>query len=334
LASKLSKIETVALVGGETLIGREIRDLFATTHFPARLSLVASGTDESGLLTEVDGEPALVGPLDETALSEAKVAILAGTPESARKVIELGLSTALVDLTYAGEDSPRARLRAPMVEPSGLVLAADTVHVIAAPASIAVTLILNHLHPIHPVQRIVAHVYEPASEHGKAGLDELQLQAVNLLSFKGLPKKVFCAQTAFNLLARFGEEAPESLEDIELRVERHLATLLSAASRAPLPSIRLIQAPVFHGESLSLWVEFEENPGVVEVERVLTEDLIDLRSDDQEPPNIVGVAGQEGVAVGAVSMDRNYPNACWIWMVSDNLRLRASNAAAVARQLL
>jgi aspartate-semialdehyde dehydrogenase len=334
LASKLSKIETVALVGGETLIGREIRDLFATTHFPARLSLVASGTSGGGLLTEVDGEPAVVAPLDESALSEAKVAILAGTPESTRKVIELGLSTSLVDLTYAGEDGPRARLRAPVVEPSGLILPAETVHVIAAPAAIAVTLLLNHLHPIHPVRRVVVHVYEPASEHGKAGLDELQQQTVNLLSFKGLPKRVFDAQAAFNLLARFGEEAPESLEDIELRVERHLATLLSAASHAPLPSIRLIQAPVFHGESFSLWVEFEENPGVAEVERVLTEDLIDLRRDDQEPPNIVGVAGQEGVAVGAVSMDRNYPKACWLWMVSDNLRLRASNAAAVARQLL
>ncbi|MDZ4783839.1 MAG: hypothetical protein SGJ19_26625, partial [Planctomycetia bacterium] len=46
-----------------------------------------------------------------------------------------------------------------------------------------------------------------------------------------------------------GDAAPERLEDLELRIERHLATLLSSASRAPIPSIRLIQAPVFHGHS-------------------------------------------------------------------------------------
>jgi len=58
-----------------------------------------------------------------------------------------------------------------------------------------------------------------------------------LLSFKGQPKAVYDAQLAFNMLARFGDEAPESLENLELRVERHLATLLSTGSLAPIPSI-------------------------------------------------------------------------------------------------
>src|SRR6476646_2878727 len=101
LANKLSKIETVGLVGGETLIGREIRDAFATTHFPARLSLIASEADETGVLTEVEGEPAVVRPLDPLALGEAKAAFLAGSPESTRAAMALGLDTPLIDLTYA-----------------------------------------------------------------------------------------------------------------------------------------------------------------------------------------------------------------------------------------
>jgi hypothetical protein len=48
----------------------------------------------------------------------------------------------------------------------------------------------------------------------------------------------------------------------------------------------------------------------------------------------VGVAGQDGVAVGAVAMDRNDPQACWCWLVADNLRLAAENAVAVGRQFL
>ena len=334
MANRLSKIETVALVGSETLIGREIRDIFATSHFPARLTLIASGADETGLLKEFEGEPTVVGPLDSQALEDTRSAFLAGSSDSTRTALTLSLDTPLIDLTYAGEESPRGRLRAPMVEPAGHNVPADAVHVIASPASIALALILNRLHPLHPIQRSVAHVFEPASERGKPGLDELQEQTVNLLSFKGQPKKIFAAQLAFNMLARFGEEAPERLEDLELRIERHLATLLSAASRAPMPSIRLIQAPVFHGHGISLWVEFEENPGASEVERVLRSEFIDVRVDDQEPPNIVGVTGQEGIAVGAVTLDRNHPRACWIWAVSDNLRLRAANAVAVARQLL
>ena len=330
----MPKTQTIALVGGETLIGREIRDVFSTSSFPAELSLVAAVQDDAGLLTEVQGEPAVVAPLDAEALGDAKVVFLAGTADSARTALGLGVDAALIDLTYACEESPRARLRAPMVEPAGYGPPADTVHVIAGPASIALAMILNRLHPLYPIERAVAHIFEPASERGKPGLEELQQQTVSLLSFKGQPKAVFDAQLAFNLLARYGEEAPEPLEDLELRTERHLATLLSLASRAPIPSIRLIQAPVFHGHSFSLWVEFEENPGAAAVERALASDRIDVRDSDQEPPNIVGVTGDEGVSVGGVSLDRNHPQACWIWAVADNLRLMASNAITVARQLL
>ncbi len=44
------------------------------------------------------------------------------------------------------------------------------------------------------------------------GVEELQQQTVSLLSFKSLPKAVFDNQLSFNLLARYGEEAPRPLE--------------------------------------------------------------------------------------------------------------------------
>lgn len=325
---------TVALVGGESLLGREMRDVLTTSHFPAHVSLVASGEEEAGKLTEFEGEPAVVGRLDADALSTAKLVLLAGSAESTRAALELGVAAPLIDLTYAAEDSPRARLRAPLVEPPDYEAPPDAVHVVAHPASIALAMILNRLHPAHPVRRAVVHIFEPASERGKAGIDELQQQTVGLLSFKKQPKAVYDAQATFNMLARFGEDAPESLEDAELRIERHLATLLSGSSRSPMPSLRLIQAPVFHGHSFSLWVEFEENPGVAEIERTLSSESIDVRTSDQEPPNIAGIAGQDGIAVGAIAMDRNRTQACWIWAAADNLRLMAVNASALARQLL
>ena len=73
------------------------------------------------------------------------------------------------------------------------------------------------------------------------------------------------------------------LEDFELRTERHMATLLSAASRAPIPSIRLIQAPVFHGHTISLWVEFEENPGATETSKTPKDVFPFMNSTTNEP---------------------------------------------------
>ena len=62
-------------------------------------------------------------------------------------------------------------------------------------------------------------------------------------------------------------------------------------------------------------------------------DLIDVRRSDSEPPNIVGFAGQSGVAVGGITLDRNNTQACWAWMVADNVRLQAENAVKVAEQI-
>src|SRR5437868_10200336 len=101
----------------------------------------------------------------------------------------------------------------------------------------------------------------PICERGQAGIDELQKQTVGLLSLKPLSKDVYDAQVSFNLLAQYGSESRHSLEEIELKIDRHLATLLAGAGALSMPSLRLIQAPVFHGYSMSVWTEFEENPG-------------------------------------------------------------------------
>jgi aspartate-semialdehyde dehydrogenase len=324
----------LALVGSESLMGREIRDVFAGNTLGQGLKLVAAGTEETGKLTEHGGEPAFVAALQAETLESAQLIFLAGPPESVKQTRELAPRAHLIDLSYVAEDMPNARLRAPMVEPAGYQAPAGSVHVIANAAAIAIALVLNRLGASHKLRRALAHVFEPASERGVAALEELQKQTVSLLSFKGQPKEIFDAQLAFNLLARYGEEAPVALDDSETRIERHLATLLALSGGGVLPSLRLIQAPVFHGYSISLWAEFESNPGVAAIEQALAADWVDVRGSGTEPPDVVGMAGQNGVAVGNISTDRNNPQAAWLWIVADNFRLRAENALALAQELL
>jgi len=327
----------VAIVGGESLLGREFRDLIAEQRLPIRVKLI--GVDESSLtLTEQDGEPVVITPLDEENLANSAVTILAGSQDSSRRALALAASRAagpsLIDMTYAAEDEPAARLRAPLVEPPGYTIPAGAVHVIAHPAAIALALFRARADAAFRIRRWLAHIFEPASERGQRGLDELKNQTVSLLSFQQLPKEIYDAQTGFNLLARYGEEAPQTLESIELRIERHLASLLGSHGAAPMPSIRLVQAPVFHGYSISVHAEFEERPDEQTLAEALSSPEVDVRMGDLEPPNNVGIAGQGGIAVGAISLDRNNPNGCWFWVVADNFRLTAENALAITRSVL
>lgn len=335
--------ETIALVGGETMLGREIREVFGESSLGGQVRLVAEEPDAAGTLTELDGAAAFLERFDPEEIRNAAAIVLAGSPESYARTASENVPGVIVDLTYAAEDAPGARLRAPLVEQQEMEQPEresdlSGPQVIAHPAAIAIGLLLGQLHRAHPIARSIIHVFAPASELGTPGVDELQQQTVALLSLQQMPKKVFDAQLSFNMLAQLGEEAAHPLLETEERIERHLATLLDRVSAQldtpPMPSLRLVQAPVFHGYSFSLWVEFEDAPTAAEVEDAIAGESIDVRGESVEPPTNAGAAGESGITVGVVAPDRNQASAMWLWMVADNLRLAAENAAMVVKEIL
>lgn len=327
--------DRVALIGSETLMGRELRDLLAGNSLGADLRLISSADDSGAVLSESAGEAVLIGNLDGSALSDADAILLAGTPESARKALELAPGKPVIDVTHALEADPRSRLRAPAVEPHDFAVPPDAIHSIAHPAAVALALLLQRIDARYALKSWVVHIFEPASERGSSGIDELQQQTVSLLSFKPMTKKVFDAQLSFNMLAQLGEEAPVPLEQVEHRIERHLVTLLERAHLGPIPSIRVLQAPVFHGYSFSVWAEFEGRaPEAAELEAALSNETVDVRGSRLEPPNNVSIAGQDGISAGAITRDANRPQAAWIWLVADNLRLAAATAVSVLGEVI
>lgn len=330
--------QLVAVVGGDTLLAKEIREVLAESKPAPHVQLISAAADSSTILSAEDDETVVMTPLTAESLEGSSVAFLAGSQASSRRTLKVNPQNGpvLIDMSGGLEEQPNARLRAPLAEPEGARRVAGRINVVAHPAAIALAIFLTRIAKAGTIRRSVVHVFEAASERGQKGLDELQQQTVAVLSFQKLKKDVFDAQLAFNLLARYGEEALEPLEGVEQRVERHLASLLaewpSESISLPMPSLRLIQAPVFHGHSFSAWVEFEENPGVAAISGVLAEGGIDVRT--EEPPSNIGVAGQSGVSAGAIAVDVNNPRACWFWLVADNLRLAAENAVAVAKEVL
>ena len=329
---------SIAIVGGESLLGKEVRELLEASDLGASVTLIASEeSEDTSVITRGHEEPLVMSSLQAADLSSAKAIVLAGSAESSGKVYQqirgAARAPVLIDLPGALEDQPEARLRAPMVEPQDFH-GASPIQVIAHPAAIALALLLIQLQKSAKIGRSVVQIFEPVSERGQAGLDELQKQTVGLLSFKPLQKDVYDAQVSFNMLAQYGSDSPHSLAAIESKIDRHLGSLLASAGAVPMPSLRLIQAPVFHGYSISLWVEFESNVDVETIERGLASSQIDVRGKEHEPPTNVGVAGQSGIIVGAIAPDRNQPRACWFWMVADNLRIAAENAVEVAGEVV
>ena len=141
---------------------------------------------------------------------------------------------------------------------------------------------------------------------------------------------VFDTHFAFTLLPRYGSDSKHSLAKAEERIYQEIAS----SGLHPVPSIKLIQAPVFHGYSFSAWIQFEENPGVQRLREILASAQIDIREDSVEPPTNTGVVGEPGVTIGMIEVDRNDPKACWFWAAADNFRVVVDEAIESVRELL
>ena len=174
---------------------------------------------------------------------------------------------------------------------------------------------------------------EPASEYGRAAMDELHQQTVNLLSFQTLPRELYDAQVSFNLLPALGEAAKVKLGATEKRIRNHYAEL--AGGVLPALALQIVQAPVFHGYVASMLVELAKPASVDQVEAALAGEHLDVVSGESDPPSNLSAAGQEDVMV-RVSKDSSegeLGTRFWLWLAADNLKVAALNAIACASEL-
>lgn len=311
--------KSVVVVGAETLLGRDVREVLEATHLDISLRLLNTEEETEGaMITREDDELVTMERLSANSLEGADVVILATKAVKAAKLVKKKIQ--LIDLTA----SIPATVVAPMVTGPKPIKGAIA---IAHPAAIALGLLLARL-PSVPV-RAVVEVFEPASERGKEGIDEMQQQTINLLSFKPLPQKVFDTQATLNLLAAYGDEAPRSLAQVEEQIVEHLGKLLGGGR---VPSLRVLHAPVFHGVMISAWLEFSGPVTRKELEKSLANELVDIRGNDVELPTNVGVAGQTGITV-SITEDRQNSQAFWFWVGGDNLRLVSENVMVVLTSL-
>ena len=340
-ADKRPESYRVTIVGGETLLGAELRDLLVERIPGISVKLAGSEDEAAAILTVRDGEPVVITTTDAASLASATVIFLAGTTQGARKATAVlkgaSLRPPLIDLSYAWEDAPEARLRAPLAGPvkSDLPGPKPPLIVVAHPAAAVLACFLRRLSTAGTLRQSVAQIFEPVSERGRMGVNELQQQTLSLLTFKKPEKVVFDAQVSFNMLIRYGCESPFALEAVEQRIEKHLAALLAgAAGSIPMPSIRLIQAPIMHGHCFSIWVEMESLPALEKLHKLFSAEPFDLRGPELDPPDVAGIAGLNGIAIGGMEPDRNNRRAAWFWMVADNFRVSADNAVELAKPFL
>ena len=328
----------IAIAGASTLIGRELKEALSESPLAAANFVLLDEEEGQGQLDQVGDEVTFIQAIGADAFDHADFTFFCGTESLTRKYWRQALrsGSTVLDLSGALDQETGVLVRAPWLGADSASVDLFTPAVVPAhPAALALALLLDRLQLAAPVRFAAATVIEPASEFGRAAMDELHQQTVSLLSFHGLPRAVYDAQAAYNLLSGFGESATVSLSAAEAHIRRHCDALI--AERGPSLALQLIHAPVFHGHAFSIAVELERPVEISAVEEALSGEHVDLILEDTDSPSNLAATGQNDVLVRLrpEQMARNSTavSRLWLWAASDNLRLSAQNAVACALDL-
>ena len=328
----------IAIVGASTLLGKELKEALAESSLAAADLSLLDEDEGLGQLDQVGDEITFVQAISADAFEHIDFTFFCGSEKLTQKYWREALraGSTVLDLSGALDGEAGVLVRSPWVAAQEVTVDLFTPAVEPAhPAALALALLMERVQQAAPVRQVAATVLLPASEFGRAAMDELHQQTVNLLSFQSLPKATFDAQSAYNLLSGFGENAKATIAQMDARIRRQYNAI--AGRRLPAIAVQTISAPVFHGHAFSIFVELERPVDVAAMEEALSGEHVDLVLEETDSPSNLAATGQNDVLVRlrleAGTRNANESTRLWLWGASDNLRLHAQNAVDCALDL-
>lgn len=323
------------VVGASTLLGKELVEELNTSSAGWDLRL-AETSDAGGQLVAGGDEALVVQPLTPDIFEGREVAFFAAEPEITRahwrEARDAG--AVVMDVFAALEDEAEAAVRSPWIA-NGRAPKVDAAVVIPAhPAALMLGVVASRLGAALGRVHLAATILEPASQQGSGGLDEMHQQTVGLLGFHSLPQEVYDGQVAFNLRVGFGESAKADMGKISATIRRHLSAIGGEAMGSAV-SFQLVQAPVFHAYTMSVYVQVSAKAEAMAVRQALQGGVVHVVRANEDAPTNQSVVEEEGIAI-AVSEDASSAGEVrgfWLWMAADNLKLAARHAVACAEEV-
>ena len=328
----------IAIAGASSLVGRELKEVISESPLASANFALLDEEDAQGQLDQVGDEVTFIQSISAEAFEHADFTFFCGSENLTLRYWRHALraGSTVLDLTGALDQETGVLVRAPWLGTEEASVDLFTPAVVPAhPAAITLALLLKRLQQAAPVRFAAATILEPASEFGRAAMDELHQQTVSLLSFQPLPRAIYDAQAAYNLLGGLGESATINLPAVEARIRRQYEAL--TAGRGPSLAVQIIHAPVFHGHTFSIAVELDRPVEMFALEEALAGEHIDLVLEDTDSPSNLAATGQNDVLVRLrpepLTRNSNLASRLWLWAAADNLRLNAQNAVQCALDL-
>jgi aspartate-semialdehyde dehydrogenase len=344
--SAASRAPRVAVVGASSLIGEALVERLREQKFQtSALHLLDDARELGRPAVRVDGEDGeprevQIGDIASFDFSSVELAFFCARTAVAASYAEAAAAHAWV---IDGSSAFRGRADVPLVvaDVNGGELAsraADSRGLIALPgsASAALSTVLAPLHALAGLKRVDVATYQAVSGSGRAAMEALAAETVDLLGGRTTKRHSFGKQIAFNVIPQVDalEADGASLEERRLATEtRRVLGLPGLALNATA-----VRVPVFFGHSFAVHASFERDCDVPSASAVLRRSngvaLIEADSPTGFPTPATEALAPDRVYVGRLRVDSTRDRSLNFWVVADNVRKCAAYNAFSTAQIL
>jgi aspartate-semialdehyde dehydrogenase len=328
--------QRIVIAGASSLLGSELKTVLEESRFAGWDLRLVDEELAVGTLTKAGGEPVVIQSVEEDTFQGARYAFLAGSTGFSKKCVgpakEAGAT--IIDFSRASLSDPDAAPWFPRIEAlTGKSVGKNSrTYCVFSAAGTAIAMLALALRRAG-LQRLVTVVFHPVSEAGREGIEELETQTSQLLSFQSIGSPVFGTQAAFNLLPRYGGESRQDLHRSLLQIRAEVSAALGDAAENGKITVDLVHAPVFYGMVFSACADLDAETELAGLTEACKEGGFLLAPASEAGPSNVSVAGETGVFLRAPEQDVCRQSAWWFWGAADNLRLPAWSGCKLAEWL-
>jgi aspartate-semialdehyde dehydrogenase len=324
--------QRIVIAGASSLLGAELKSLLEESRFAGWDFSLLDEETAVGTLTEAAGEPAVIQPVEEGSFVRAKLVFFTGSAAFTERNLPAASESGatVIDLSGAALSVQEASVWFAIEGVGQNAGKNKTLYAVPSAPGLAAGRLLGALGHAG-LSRLALIFFRPVSEAGRAGIEELESQTTQLLSFQSAGEPVFNTQVAFNLLDRYGSASRENLQSVRARIRREIA---AAGRDLVRPSIQVLHAPVFYGYTFLAIAELDSNQSTAALIEICRKAGFTLDSDASSPLGNLNASGDSAIHLALPEDDSAHPGSWWFWGAADNIRLPAATAVKLAEKLI
>ncbi len=329
----------VAIMGATGAVGVEMRQILEERKFPiAEITFLASERS-AGKKLRFRGKTHTVKLLTEDSFAGVDIVLASAggsiSKQFAPAVLKAG--AVMIDNTSAFRMDPAVPLVIPEINPQEIRNAGKK-RIIANPncSTIVALMALYPLHKAAGLARFNVATYQAASGAGAQAMEELRVQAGEVLAGKKPTKKIFKHQIAFNVFSHNSNVGPEGYNEEEVKMVKETHKILD--DKDIKVQVTCVRVPVMRAHSEAIYAKFEKALTPDQARNLLSKapgvKVVDKRGANYFPMP-VDSAHQDDVLVGRIRQDLFSKKTIALFVSGDQIRKGAAlNAVQIAEKLI